>query len=69
MNPRIRELAEQARLIPVGQPDGTSPYMEGLNRFAQLIIKECCNQLHDPNKHSNNDFAKWRIHQHFGVEE
>jgi len=41
MNQRIRELAEQARLIPVGQPDGTSPYMDVLNHFAQLIVCEC----------------------------
>jgi hypothetical protein len=47
VNKRIKELAEQARLIPVGQPDGTSPYMNVLNHFAELIIQECANYIRE----------------------
>ena len=37
--------------------------------FAKLIVEECCNQLYDPNKFSDGDFAKWRIRKHFGMVE
>ena len=73
MNERIKELAEQARLIPVGQPDGTSPYMECLNHFAELIVRECLDQCY--NRGMNDALyagqlkAAAYIEEHFGVEE
>ena len=40
MNERIRELAEQARLL-TGWPNGQVEYQ----KFAELIVQECCDQL------------------------
>ena len=70
MNQRIRELAEQARLIPVGQPDGTSPYMDVLNHFAELIVRECAYVVADAVDHREPASTYvGKIKRHFGVEE
>jgi len=81
MNERVKELAEQARLIPVGQPDGTSPYMDVLNHFAELIVRECIRAVDLTNTHhvhtsfddnlvrTTMSKTKTAIKQHFGVEE
>jgi hypothetical protein len=73
VNERIRELADKAAeysakmFLPSFLAGGNTGNELFLERFAQLIIEECCNQLHDPNRYSDGDFAKWRIHQHFGL--
>lgn len=68
MNQRIRELAEQARLIPVEQPDGTSPYMDVLNHFAELIVRECASVVADAVDHREPASTYvGKIKQHFGV--
>jgi hypothetical protein len=63
MNERIRELAEQARLVPEGQPSGSSPYYDALDNFARLIVRECAaialREDHEPSE---------CILRHFGVE-
>ena len=60
MNERIRELAEQARLVPEGQ---SSPYYDALDNFARLIVRECAavalREDHEPSE---------CILRHFGVE-
>jgi len=76
MNERIKKLAEQARLIPIEQPDGTSPYMDGLNRFAELIVRECLLSL-EPDLYSKEiDYefeqrfykrCREKIIKHFGL--
>ena len=68
MNERVKELAEQARLIPVGQPDGTSPYMDVLNHFAELIVRECANVVADAVDHREPASTYvGKIKRHFGV--
>jgi hypothetical protein len=63
MNERIKELAEQARLVPEGQPGGSSPYYDALDNFARLIVRECAaialREDHEPSE---------CILRHFGVE-
>ena len=69
MNERVKELAEQARLIPVGQPDGTSPYMDVLNHFAELIVRECASVVADAVDHREPASTYvGKIKRHFGVE-
>jgi hypothetical protein len=67
MNERIKQLAEQAGFVDKGS-NHTAYINFDHEKFAQLIIEECCNQLHDPNRYSDGDFAKWRIHKHFGLD-
>ena len=72
MNERIRELASEA--AEYSQKMFLPSFLAGgdrdlfVEKFAKLIIKECCNQLHDPNRYSDGEFAKWRIHKHFGLD-
>ena len=64
MNQRIRELAEQAGIVPG---------IMGLNRythfdpekFAELIVQECCQKLEDDGMVE----VAMEMKQHFGVEE
>jgi hypothetical protein len=78
MNERIRELAEQADLVKIldehaseygnGMFENT-PYPE-LEKFAELIVRECMNVL-DPGEHqliARFQARKW-LAEHFGVEE
>ena len=63
MNERIRTLAEQAGL------DSASYDPFGLfdeQRFAQLIIRECLNNMR--NCDGDLDFAIWKTKQDFGIE-
>ena len=71
MNERIKELALQAQKV-VGYTDGGyTPIMTlDQEKFAQLIVKECCNIL-DPGEHqliARFQARKW-LQEHFGVEE
>ena len=69
MNERIEHCLYQAGLTAQGCWDELDDYArKGIEKFAMLIIEECCNQLHDPNRYSDGDFAKWRIHKHFGLD-
>jgi len=72
MNERIRELAEQAKGFVdlnqhVGGEKGCMVYTyDGLQRFAELIVRECCDVLHD------NEMGGYQVNyvlkEHFGVE-
>ena len=71
MNEQIRELAEQARLVPEGQPSGSSPYYDALDNFARLIVREC-SRIADgwvDNDDNGKNYPSEMIKQHFGVEE
>ncbi len=70
MNERIKELAEQAGVIPGVMGLNRFTYFD-TEKFAELIVRECCgaanewyqkhNELHwDPAQHIRN---------HFGVKE
>jgi hypothetical protein len=79
MNERIRLLAEQAGIlidwgedIKVGRW-GIGGKYENMQKFAELIVKECLNQCY--NRGMNDELyngqlkAAAYIEQHFGVEE
>lgn len=57
MNERIRELAHEAGL-PTYNPEGIPTKLE---KFAELIIRECAEICLEANDHKN-------ILRHFGVE-
>jgi len=58
MNERIKELAEQAGMNIVD--DKFSTYGKFAEKFAQLIIRECCDQV--------RMVDAMEIKRHFGVE-
>ena len=63
MNERIRELAEQA---------GYDMDMQQHQKFAELIVEECCNRLgketirHDGYGYNQHELYR-RLREHFGV--
>jgi len=79
MNERIRELAEQAKGFVdlnqhVGSEKGCMVYTyDGLEKFAELIVRECMEQVwytrEDGINGNVSEVIKDRIKQHFGVEE
>jgi hypothetical protein len=74
MNKRIRELAEQAQKIVVGYTDGGYTEIKALDqeKFAELIIKECLEQVRDEVQYGSDwklaDAVTKRVMEHFGVE-
>lgn len=61
MNPRIRELMESCFDITVdsrGREDCSADYIN-VQRFAELIVKECCEQI--------REIDAMEIRKHFGV--
>ncbi len=87
MNERIRELAEQAGLLPkeigpVVETRHMKNKQQDLEKFAELIVKECiskCDGNGEYKNHTDTEFgqgvaagikiAKAQIKQHFGVTE
>ena len=77
MNERIRELAEQAGLqqrvwnslgkeLPMWQEDPDNP---GLDKFAELIVKECIEVVGDcSDQFATRSQITEEIKEHFGVE-
>jgi hypothetical protein len=71
MNERIRELAEQALGVKRDGPTVWQFYDDELNKFAELIVRECARVANDSNQSKNRavgvsvgDVVK----NHFGVE-
>ena len=65
MNPKFKELAVQAGAYPDGDTVLTGPM--DIAKFAELIVRECVNVLHDNelwNRHISH-----ALKEHFGVEE
>lgn len=72
MNERIRELAEQARKhFPKTETSGEF-WVFDEQKFAELIVKECLEQVHYTREDIINgnisQVIKDRIEKHFGVE-
>ena len=74
MNERIKELAHEAGL-PTYNPEGIPTKLE---KFAELIVRECCETVERRYKYSNGTpVSFWQMSQdvqdllkeHFGVEE
>ena len=76
MNERIRQLAKQACITIVPEPfdDASRAWNDTMEKFAQLIVRECAEHLESsvlvPN--SEHSRVKWKcireIKEHFGVE-
>ena len=81
MNERIRELAKQANVKPMYSPQGFDPrYLfeqEELEKFAELIVRECieivkpckCGCCDGEPEGIITDTIIKQIKKHFGVEE
>ena len=76
MNERIRLLAEQAEWsVRWGNPNNYEEYNRSLDewqeKFAELLIRECLEQIDDGNSDhaGGNREAIDRIKEHFGVEQ
>jgi hypothetical protein len=74
MNERIRELALQALKHPDNDNDGLTVFdNDELKKFAELIVRECMEQVwytrEDGINGNVSEVIKDRIKQHFGVEE
>ena len=76
MNPRIRELAEQAKLKTElwNNPEPFVIYKEdvnypgGLEKFAELIVRECAD-VGSKFSMAHPEDIRYQIKRHFGVEE
>jgi hypothetical protein len=83
MNERIKELAEQAGFeTDRGPLIVPGPYIKvgglcvgvPLEKFAELIVRECAQVCADRGKHHDGLYSAWasdcseRIEKHFGVE-
>ncbi len=74
MNERIRELAKQATNYIDPTINGGVCWELDQQKFAQLIVQECCFKLLDMNEKTKGDHnyykhASLKIKEHFGVEE
>ena len=75
MNERIRELAEQTFYYGQWEGDGVYTGQLDLEKFAELIVKECVAICQDTDGEDNIDARSGRqdcaveIKEHFGVEE
>ena len=70
MNPRIQQLAEQARAsIPTGELE-VEQWIEAYNeKLAELIVRECAAEADKQTIYCRGvPWGRW-IKQHFGVEE
>ena len=71
MNKRIGQLAEQAGLLGPTSRVGNSH--EATEKFAELIVQECLDQLHVSDWDEDYDkgiyWSREQIKNHFGVEE
>ena len=71
MNQRIKELAEQAGMYIVD--DEFSTYGKFAEKFAELIVRECIEQLNIPGVthpiSAGLNLGRVAIKEHFGVEE
>jgi hypothetical protein len=67
MNERFKAIAAEAG-ISVEYLTNTDQ-ISLIERFAELMIEECCSQIYDRGQYSNGDWAKYRIRKHFGIVE
>ena len=68
MNQRIRELAEQARLMAEGQPSGPSPWHDALQHFAELIVMDCASIVYNNVDDDQGETVSRLLLKTYGVE-
>ena len=71
MNEKIRELAEQANWLFADKVTGEfTDYDKRIQKFAELIVKECCQSLHPMLRDQiSRGQGVDLIKKHFGVAE
>ena len=71
MNQRIKQLAEQTGYIwhASGDPQIYEFTPEKLEKFAELIVRECISAVEDTNDRHRRDYFANKIREHFGVAE
>jgi len=76
MNERFKQMAEEAFFDESTNGPGQKMYMFGelkMQKFAELIVKECADKAHELIKSDGNEFpaksVSYRLKQHFGVGE
>lgn len=70
MNERIRELADKIWAEEYWTKPNTDKLLPAqLNRFAELIVRECAKQVDGYWDEFENNYASGVILKHFGVEE
>lgn len=86
MNERIRELVKRAgghfathNLMsnPVQHRESIELWDKNIEKFAELIVRECCNKIESEYKYALGEKTQWAMSQdvqdllkeHFGVEE
>jgi hypothetical protein len=70
MNERIRQLALQALKQPDTDNDGLTVFdNDELEKFAELIVRECAELMEKQHSWITNVAASNLIRKHFGVEE
>ena len=67
MNQRIKELYSQAGLTMSNPLAYEQWYLESLEKFAKLIVQECCDVLYD--NELGGYQANYVLKEHFGAEE
>ena len=67
-NDKIKKIAKRAGFVfwKEDEIDWSSDYTVELEKFAELIVKECSNFLKD---RLDDHFAAEQLEEHFGVEE
>lgn len=73
MNERIRELWDRAALAAAAYPSGQNNSWETqvnfMDKFAELIVRECVEVVKwTPSQFPNDEYVK-NITEHFGIEE
>ena len=70
MNERIEHCLYQAGLTAQGCWDELDDYAkQGIEKFAELIVKECCDKFIDMQHKFHPSICAYEIKRHFGVEE
>ena len=75
MNERIKELLSEAKIYDGSTTQNITTCPSDLEKFAELIVRECAKVCADRGKHHDGLYSAWandcseRIGKHFGVEE
>lgn len=75
MNERLRQFEKESKLEIYGLGARRIPWEAALEKYAELIVKECMQVCADRGTHHDGLYSAWaddcskRIGKHFGVEE
>jgi hypothetical protein len=70
MNERIEHCLYQSGLTAQGCWDELDDYAkQGIEKFAELIVRECISAVEDTNDRHRRDYFAAKIKQHFGIQE